>query len=227
MTPTLEILPSTRPAEAAAERLARAIAAVDARRGACRLAIPGGSALAALPYVLEDLPQGTWSRVQLTWVDERCVPASEPDSNRGALVRLGLPAPGEALPLWADGDASPEAAIERFTRRFAREFAGGLDVALLGLGEDGHVASLFPGHAALAAAGAAVFVADSPKPPPRRMSLTLAVLRATPLAVLMAAGAGKRAALRRVIRREAGLPTTALPHLVIATDIDLEDESDE
>jgi len=227
MTPTLEIVPSARPAEAAADRLARAIARVDADRGACRLAIPGGSALAALPYVLKDLPQGTWSRVQLTWVDERCVPVASADSNRGALMRLGLPPPGELLPLWADDDADPAAAIERFTRAFAREFAGGLDVALLGLGEDGHVASLFPGHPALAAGGAAVFVADSPKPPPRRMSLTLPVLQATPLAVMMAQGSGKQAALRRVIRREAGLPTTALPHLVIATDIDSEGESDE
>ncbi|WAS93752.1 6-phosphogluconolactonase [Nannocystis punicea] len=227
MTSTLEILRSTRPIEAAASRLALAIARVDAQRGACRLAIPGGSALAVLPHVLKDLPQGTWSRVHLTWVDERCVAASDPDSNRGAWQRLGLPPPAAALPLWADGDVGPEAAVERFGREFARGFAGGLDAALLGLGEDGHVASLFPGHAALGVAGAAVFVADSPKPPPRRMSLTLPVLRATPLAVMMAAGAGKRAALRRVIRREAGLPTTALPHLVIATDIDLEDESDE
>ncbi|PCC70774.1 6-phosphogluconolactonase [Nannocystis exedens] len=227
MTPTLEIVRTPRPTEAAAERLARAIARVDAQRGACRLAIPGGSALAVLPHVLKDLPQGTWSRVQLTWVDERCVPASEEGSNRGSFLRLGLPPPGAALPLWTDDDADPAVAVARYGREFLRAFAGGLDVALLGLGEDGHVASLFPGHAALQAGGAAVFVADSPKPPPRRMSLTLPVLRATPLAVMMAAGAGKRAALRRVIKREEGLPTTALAYLVIATDIDSEGESDE
>ncbi|MDC0718420.1 6-phosphogluconolactonase [Nannocystis bainbridge] len=227
MTPQLEILRSPRPAEVAAERLARAIARVDAERGACRLAIPGGSALAVLPHVLEDLSKGTWSRVQLTWVDERCVPASDEGSNRGGYLRLGLPPPASALPLWADDDDDPARAVARFERAFAREFAGGLDVALLGLGEDGHVASLFPGHAALQATGAAVFVADSPKPPPRRMSLTLPVLQATPHAVMMAAGTGKRAALRRVIQREDGLPTTALASLVIATDIDSEGESDE
>lgn len=223
----LEIVPTKDPAATAGERLARAIAAVDARRGACRLAIPGGSAVAVLPYVLKNLPQGTWSRVLLTWVDERCVPLADPASNRGALRRLGLPPPGLELPLWDDTDGDADAALGRFVPAFMRAFAGGLDVALLGLGEDGHVASLFPGHAALEAEGTAVFVADSPKPPPRRMSLTHAVLRATPLAVLAVGGEGKRAALRRVVQRDPALPTSALPHLMIATDIDLEDEADE
>lgn len=224
--PELELVRSSRPAEAAAERLAGAIAESCRRRGGCRLAIPGGSALAALPHALKILPEGAWSKVQLTWVDERCAPASAGDSNRGALLRLGLPPPGEVLPLWRDDDVDPAAAIERFSGEFARRFAGGLDVALLGLGEDGHVASLFPGHAALAAGGAAVYVADSPKPPPRRVSLTLGVLRATPLAVMLAAGASKREALRRVVAREPGLPTTALPRLMIATDIESEGDND-
>lgn len=222
----LELVCSERPVEAAAERLARVIAQVVGARGRCRLAIPGGSALAAIPHVLKNLPEGTWSRVRLTWVDERCVPVSSPDSNRGALRRLGVPPAGVELPLWTDDDVDPAAAIARFEREFAQRFGSGLDVVLLGLGEDGHVASLFPGHPALAARGAAVLVEDSPKPPRRRISLTLAVLRSAPLAVMVAPGAGKRAALRRVIGREPGLPTGALPHLVIATDSDPEDDSD-
>ena len=223
----IEIVPTEDPALAAGQRLARAIAAIDARRGGCRVAIPGGSALAVLRPLHAFLPPGAWSRVLLTWVDERCVPVSDPSSNRGALYRLGLPPPALELPLWADGDGDANAAIERFAPAFARSFAGGLDVALLGLGEDGHVASLFPGHRALGAEGTAVFVRDSPKPPPLRMSLTLGVLRATPLAILLVTGEGKRAALERVIQGEEGLPTSVLPHLVVATDIDLEGKHDE
>jgi 6-phosphogluconolactonase len=223
----LEIVPAADPALAAAQRLAQAIAQIDARRGACRLAIPGGSALQVLRHVQGFLPTGTWSRVHLTWVDERCVPLADPASNRGALHRMKLPPPGLELPLWTDEDGNANAALERFERGFSRGFAGGLDVALLGLGEDGHVASLFPAHPALQATGAAVFVPDSPKPPPLRMSLTLAVLRATPLAIMLVTGEGKRAALLRVIQREAGLPTSSLPHLRITTDIELESEDDE
>ena len=227
MTPSLEIVPTRDPSAAAGERLARAIAQTAARGGDCRLAVPGGSAIAALPHVFSHLPSGTWSEVLLTWVDERCVPLADPASNRGALRRLGLPAPGLELPLWEDDDGDANDALERFARVFARRFGGGLDVALLGLGEDGHVASLFPGHPALRARGAAVFVADSPKPPPRRLSLTLDVLRRAPLAVMVVSGAGKRAALRRVIQRDPALPTNALAHLVIATDIELEEDDDE
>lgn len=219
---TIALLRGARPAEAAGERLARAIAGVVAARGACRLAIPGGSALAALPCAFKSMSRETWSKVLLTWVDERCVPVGSADSNRGAWQRLGLAPVGFELPLWADDDGEPARALARFEREFAQRFAGGLDVALLGLGEDGHIASLFPGHAALAATGTAVFVADSPKPPRRRLSLTLAVLGATPLALMLATGAGKRAALQRVLAREPGLPTGALGELVIATDIDVE-----
>lgn len=226
MVPSLEIVPTRDPAAAVGERLARAIAQAAARGGDCRLAIPGGSAVAALPHVFANLPSGTWSEVLLTWVDERCVPLADPASNRGAMRRLGLPAPGLELPLWDDADGDANAALARFSRVFAGAFAGGLDVALLGLGEDGHVASLFPGHAALAARGAAVFLADSPKPPPRRISLTLEVLRRTPLALMVVSGVGKRAALRRVIQRDPALPTSALGHLVIATDIELEEDDD-
>lgn len=228
MTRGLEIVRSQRPAEAAGERLMQAIAAVDAQRGSCRLAIPGGSALAALLYVLKDRAflDGAWARVRLTWVDERCVPVGSPDSNRGAYARLGLPPVAVELPLWTDEDADPALAVARFEGAFSREFAGGLDVALLGLGEDGHVASLFPGHPALAATGAAVFVADSPKPPPGRISLTLPVLGATPLAVMVAAGPGKKMALQRVVGREAKLPSDALPGLFIATDLDVEELRD-
>lgn len=214
-----ELVRAAQTAASAGERLARAIAAADARRGACRLAISGGSALAALPYALKDMPEGTWSRVQLTWADERCVALADPASNRGAYKALGLPPLALELPLWEDGD-DPESALRRVSRALADALGGGLDVVLLGLGEDGHVASLFPGHPACAASAAVVHVDDSPKPPPRRMTLGLPLLRATPRAIMLAAGEGKRAALRRLLARDPALPASALPDLTIVTDLD-------
>jgi 6-phosphogluconolactonase len=167
------------------------------------------------------LPAAVRRRLLLTWVDERCVDAADPGSNHGAARRVGLVPEDCAavLPLWADG-ARVEEMCAAVTERFASVFAGGLDVALLGIGEDGHVASLFPGHAALAAGGVVAHVADSPKPPPLRMTLTLPVLRAAGLTVLLATGEGKRAALTRVLRRDPELPTSRLGRMIVVTDLD-------
>lgn len=219
MQTLIEIVTPARAAEAAGRLLADAIEAAVEGTGACRLAIPGGSALAALPFARARLSSLSWSRVRLTWVDERCVPVGDPQSNRGAFVRLGLPEPGLVLPLW---DVGGDDAVARFALEFRQKFAGGLDVLLLGLGEDGHVASLFPGHAALLETGVAVLVEDSPKPPPRRISLTMTTLQTAGLGIILAAGASKHAALRRVMAGEAGLPTSALRRLTIVTDLDME-----
>ncbi len=202
-----------RPAAEAGRLLARELARFDRPR----LAIPGGSAASALAAV----DAGLWRRVLLTWVDERCVPAGDADSNRGAALRKGLLDRGEPaaleLPLYEDGEA-PEQACARVGEALAERFGSALDVALLGLGEDGHVASLFPGRAwpggALVAA-----VLDSPKPPPRRITLTLPMLRTAKSAILLAAGEGKRAALERLLDGDPALPASALEPLVIVTDL--------
>jgi 6-phosphogluconolactonase len=74
-----------------------------------------------------------------------------------------------------------------------------LDVALLGVGPDGHVCSLFPGHAALDAAGWTAPVPDAPKPPPRRVTLTLPTLAAAELVIAVALGAAKAAVMRQAL----------------------------
>jgi 6-phosphogluconolactonase len=214
----LEVL-SESTADAAGARVAAALLAAGDR---ARLAIPGGSALAAMPAVLRALPERARRRLRLTWVDERCVDPDDPASNHGAARRAGL-VPDDlaaALPLWQAGD-DPTAAQTRVAAGLARDFAGGLDVALLGLGEDGHVASLFPGHPALQAAGPVAYLADAPKPPPRRMTLTLDCLRRAGLAVLLALGEGKRAALTRLLRRDPALPTSSLERLIVVTDLEI------
>jgi 6-phosphogluconolactonase len=115
------------------------------------------------------------------WVDERAVPADDPASNYGLARRLWLdPAGigGDRVHPMTPGDGALDAAV----RASERELLGALgappalDVALLGVGEDGHVASLFPGHPALLETGWVSAVSDAPKPPPRRITLTLAAL---------------------------------------------------
>lgn len=199
--------------------------AVKAAGRAPRLAIPGGSALAALGPARAELG-GAWSRVRLTWVDERCVPYADPASNRGAAYRRGwLEAArpsAEELPLFCDGE-DPAQAVARVEVALDKRFEGGLDVLLLGLGEDGHIASLFPGR--IAGRGRVAYVPASPKPPPQRITLTRPVLATARCAVCLAAGEAKRDAAQRLARGDPELPAHGLPGLVLVTDLDLGEET--
>ncbi len=220
-----EFMSSKTAPQRAAAGLLRALIAADSRHGRARLAIPGGSALQVMSAVLPALPEAVRRRLHLTWVDERCVPVADPASNQGEAQRLGLPLHdcARVLPLWSD-ETEPAQAITRVTAGLAADFDDGLDVALdvvlLGLGEDGHIASLFPGHPALAASDAVLHIPDSPKPPPARMTLGLSLLRRAGLCVIVALGAGKREALRRLQRGDPGLPASQLQRMIVFTDLD-------
>jgi 6-phosphogluconolactonase len=139
----------------------------------------GGTALIFLPALRA--AKVDWARITLFWVDERAVPADDPESNYGIAERmllspLGAKAP-RAIRMPADMPNLGEAALN-YDDVLAAELSGrALDLVLLGVGEDGHVASLFPGHPALAQNDLrAVAVEDSPKPPQRRLSLTIRFL---------------------------------------------------
>lgn len=178
-------------AEAIAERLDAAAAA----RGRCSLAIPGGrspgpvlSELARLatPFLRDHL--------HLLWVDERAVPVGDEQRNdQGTLAawESGGLLPAHVHPMPAeDGDLA--AAAARYTETLATATGGGvLDVAFLGIGEDGHVASLFPDHSGLDELDPVLVVSDSPKPPAKRLSLSLGVLRQTEAKVVLALGEAK------------------------------------
>lgn len=209
------------PVNAAGALLADAVEAVDRGRGAARLAIPGGSALAALGAARRRLGEA-WSRVRLTWVDERCVPLAHEESNRGAAYRAGFLgdrcAPARELPLFLDGERGEEATT-RVDSGLTQIFDGAVDVLLLGMGEDGHVASLFPGWSAPPGSRVA-FVESSPKPPARRVTLTRSMLVTARSAILLAAGEAKRAALGRLLAGDPTLPAHGLPGLTVVTDID-------
>jgi len=144
--------------------------------------------------------------VHFFWADERCVPPDDAESNyRLAHELLFAPLkiggtqihriPGELSP----DDAAARAASE--ICRVAPLNAGGqpvLDVILLGMGEDGHVASLFPGEPEAAIFNRAVYraVKNSPKPPPNRVTLGYAALAAARRVWVLVSGPGKEAALR-------------------------------
>jgi 6-phosphogluconolactonase len=211
------------PAAAAAALLTHRLEQVDAQRGCARLAVAGGSAMAALGQVRRGLAPGVWGRVRLTWVDERCCPFADPESNRGGAYRDGHLDPGNPpaleLPLYLDGE-TPQGAGSRVASALAGPFQGGLDLLLLGMGEDGHIASLFPGQPWRGGGGEPAFaVLASPKPPPRRITLALDFLAAAE-GILLAAGEGKRSALERLLRRDPALPGSALPDLTVVTDLE-------
>jgi 6-phosphogluconolactonase len=209
------------PLELAAEIVAHALLGSG---DAPRLAVAGGSAAAVLGPLRRRLGTAQWQRLRVTWVDERRVPSDSPDSNRGETYRrgwLGPSAPvGLEVPLWLDRE-TPEDAVRRVTQTLRDEFEGELDVLLLGMGEDGHIASLFPDHSALDAQGLVALVDDSPKPPAARITLTLPMLSTARHAVLVAAGEGKRQVLRSLRAGDTSLPVARIPYLTVVTDQDL------
>lgn len=203
-------------AQAAAEFVAERIQAVLAERDSCHIALPGGDTPAACLRLLagHDLP---WPRIHWYLSDERCVPEGDALRNDRMIDET----------LWSR-IAAPEENCHRIRaelgpRDGASDYAemiqqaGKLDIVLLGMGEDGHTASLFPGNAALEHIEAAVPVCHAPKPPAERVSLGILTLQTAGLRVLLTAGAAKRDALQ-AIRAGEPLPVNRIGELEIFCD---------
>ena len=188
------------------------------RYDAPRFAISGGSA-ASIVGPLRRALGIHWTKLRLTWADERRVAFGHEDSNRGAAYRAevleeAVP-PSLELPLYEDGETR-EQAETRVTQALQDDFGGGLDVVLLGMGGDGHVASLFVG--ADWRDEPVYGIDDSPKPPPERMTLSRPFLATASHTVLFAKGEAKRDALLRLREGDPSLPATGLPGLVVFSD---------
>jgi 6-phosphogluconolactonase len=144
-----------------------------------------------------------WSVLGLFPTDERCVPPDHPDSNRRmieeALLSRLPPEPHPPYLHRLPSTCDPERA-EWELREFAGWNVPRLDLAILGLGEDGHTASLFPGDPALDETER--WVARVRRPDHDRLTLTLPVLSSAPTAMFLVSGAAKRAALRSLMEGE-------------------------
>ncbi len=162
------------------------------------IALAGGSTPRALYRSLRDADTD-WSRWHIYFGDERCLAAGDPDRNsvmaaEAWLDHVPIPA-AQRHPIAAELGA--EVAAQRYAREL--EGVGEFDLVLLGLGEDGHVASLFPGQN-IAPGDSAIDVVpvfDAPKPPPERVSLTAQRLSRTRAALFLIEGETKREAVRR------------------------------
>ncbi|HET9767187.1 MAG TPA: 6-phosphogluconolactonase [Thermoanaerobaculia bacterium] len=199
-------------ADCFAEGCERELTQAIEERGSASLVVTGGSAAEALLPRLVRV-RVDWPRVDVFWSDERAVPPDDPQSN----YRL-------ARELWLDPARVPESSVHRMPGEATdldaaaaahaeeiRTLCGDpprFDLMLLGVGPDGHVASLFPGHPLLRETRKLVaYVEESPKPPPRRLTLTLPALFGARLLVIAALGSAKAAAIAEALgERASSLP---------------------
>jgi 6-phosphogluconolactonase len=177
----------------AARDLVAAIGEAREARGVAHVCLAGGSTPMRC-YELLDGQLDDWGGVHLWYGDERCVPFDDPESNHGQ-VKDRLKARGA---VWHPMPATlgPSEGAMEYSRELGATI---LDITHLGMGPDGHTASLFPDHPALDAHGVAVGISDSPKPPPERITLTLPKLDESRRIVLLVTGEGKSEALARVM----------------------------
>lgn len=182
--------------QAVADRVLDAAQEAISARGIFHLVLAGGST----PRHVHELLRGAsadWGRWQIWFGDERCLPPDDIERNS----RMACTA-------WLDHVAIPSGNIhcipaelgpDEGAAAYVHKLAGvpEFDLVLLGLGEDGHTASLFPGRDwSVAGLASALAVTDAPKPPPQRVSLSPARLAATRQLVFLVSGAGKRTAVR-------------------------------
>jgi 6-phosphogluconolactonase len=205
-------------AEAAARHFVAASAAAIAARGQFTVALSGGSTPEALHRRLAEpdyAAQVNWPRVHVFFGDERAVPPDDARSNYGKaretlLTRVPLP-PENLHPM--AGGLLPNEGAAQYERALAEHFGADnlprFDLILLGMGDDGHTASLFPGMPALDERARWVVATDVPpyvQPNVSRITLTYPVLNAARVALFLVTGNGKAARLGEVLSGDSALP---------------------
>lgn len=211
-----------------AQRIAFEAKEAIAARGAFLIALAGGETPRRCYERLRHLPI-EWSKVQVYFGDERCLPRGDVQRNdsmacEALLKHVAIPSANvHAIPAECGAKAAAAeyaAVLKQPLRHGGAEPIGvggaarqllpqsadsvsnvsqlPLDLVLLGMGEDGHTASLFPDNPATENVAAVVAVFDAPKPPPERVSLGMATLNAARVKMFLVAGAGKRDALQRI-----------------------------
>jgi 6-phosphogluconolactonase len=189
---------------AALELVVERIHTAIIERQSCSIALSGGSTPQPLYAALaqQDLP---WPQIQIFWGDERYVPSTHPDSNYGMTKRVWLdlvPIPAANIHPMPTNLPDPHLAADEYDRQIAAHF--GLepgvmpifDITLLGMGDDGHTASLFPHTAALSVMDRSVTVGDKDGEP--RLTLTIGAIDNSRSIIFLVAGASKQTALSAV-----------------------------
>lgn len=210
-------------ARTVAEELGARLAAAQTASGSASVVLTGGGVgVAVLEQLAALAPAGgpvDWAAVDVWWGDERFVPADDDDRNEKAARRallevVGVPAERvHPMPPSDGGFASPEDAAARYADELAAAAAPGrtvprFDVLLLGMGAEGHTASIFPGSPAVHDERPVVAVRNCPKPPPTRVSLGFPAINAAEEVWLVVAGAEKAPAVARAV---AGTDPDELP----------------
>ena len=226
--PVVVVLPDAEMlAEATASRLLLALLDAQAVATPVHVVLTGGTVgIATLAAVRRSplLAAVDWSAVHVWWGDERFLPAGDGDRNdtqacAALLDHVPVPAGNVHKVAGPEEAAGPEAAALAYEAELARYAVGGartpeFAVLLLGVGPDGHVASLFPGLPGISTRDRAVVgVQDSPKPPPQRVSLTLPAIGAAQQVWLVAAGAQKAPVIAAAL---AGAPAESVPAAAVA-----------
>lgn len=211
---TAEIVVHADPAlltEAVAARLLTRLIDAQAARGVASVVLTGGRIAKAVYHAVRESPArdaADWSRIDIWWGDERFLPGGHRERNetlaRHALLDAVPLDPARVHPMPAcdgpDGD-DPEAAAARYAEQLAAAARPGhqrlphFDVMLLGVGEDGHVASLFPESPTGYETRTVAAVRGSPKPPPVRITLTLPAINTAEEVWLIASGSDKSRAV--------------------------------
>lgn len=209
--PEVLVFPSIADAQAAvATRMAALAATATMERGQFLTAISGGSAPPGVFHMLTEPPlrdQIDWARWSIVWADERYVPFDS-DASNYLLARTSLldhvPIPSDQVypvATYYDDPAMAVAIYDRLMTNLLALHGGMIDCALLGMGPDGHTASLFPGHPALHAPpeALALVVDNAPKPPPLRITLSASALNRSRQVIFLVGGADKAPQVRAAL----------------------------
>jgi len=184
-------------AAAAAQRVAEIIHQTNATKGQCRIALAGGETPRRCYEHLRNA-HVDWSHVHIYFGDERCLQVGDAQRNdtmayNSLLRHISIPEMNiHAIP----GELGAQVAASRYSLEIEQVMP--FDLVMLGMGEDGHTASLFPNNQALRSDGSVVAVFDAPKLPTDRVSLSMKTLNAALHKLFLVAGVGKRVALQQI-----------------------------
>jgi 6-phosphogluconolactonase len=213
--------------ERAAAEIVRRLESARRERGIAHLALSGGTTPGrAYELLAREMP--SWENIEVWFADERCVGPEDEESNyrmahETLLEPVSIP---EEYVHRMEGELGPEEGAERYAQQLIERVGGEsanpgeglpvLDVVVLGIGPDAHIASLFPGASTLHSGAQAVClpVHDSPKPPPERITLSLPVLRAARRCLLLATTASKSDAVSAML----GQPSDHVPASLLDRD---------